>query len=321
MRKLMVFWMIILLLLFTAACGSEDENESAVTESQAPAEAAPAEPAETAAENATETEASVETEPTEEASAAMAEATEEPTAEPASTEEAAAVESASTEETDLSIVPGLEDFSSYRVSFTMDFDGTSGDQPAVGTVDMLLEVTKEPPARHLSMSMSGSTVEQIGGENETELYEVEDTFYLYNSAMGEQWISMPNTESEAFTQGFFAPDEDLDLPESANCESEPATINGVLARKCIFDATDLEETTEATYESIEGEVWLAVDGNYVVKYVANIEGFEPGEMEAGIFDFGSVKMQYELMDANGDFTITLPDEAKQAPSINFGETN
>ena len=63
-----------------------------------------------------------------------------------------------------------------------------------------------------------------------------------------------------------------------------------------------------------------MDGNYIIKYTLKAEGYRSLiEDEEGLFDFGSVGFGYELKDIDGDFTITLPEEATQGGGIDVGE--
>lgn len=215
-------------------------------------------------------------------------------------------------------VADLSQLSAYRVSFVMGFDGESGGQPAKGRIEMALEQSKDPPARHLAMSMEGTTVEQAGGTNAMDVYIMGDTVYMKNAAMGDSWVSFSGSDADAFEQGFFAPDKQLELPDTVTCASQPETVNGISATHCSFTGKDVLGE-EATYDSLQGDVWVAVDGNYIVKYTLKAEGYRPSkEDEKGLFDFGSVSFEYELKDVDSDFTITLPEEATQAGGVDTG---
>lgn len=305
MRKRSFTWAIIILLLPILACGlfGGDDDESGPGKAPAGAKAPAEAPAEAVAEEET-----------------VAEKVEEVVeAEPEAAEpEAAEPEPAESETVEFAGVTGLDEFSSYRVIFVMDFDGTSGGQPAVGHIEMSLESTKEPPARHLSIEMEGSPVADMGGANQLEFYDVGGTIYMYTEAMGDQWISMPGSDDDAFSEGFFAPDEDLELPKTAQCSSELETINNIPTRHCTFSEADVVPDEES-YEDLRGDIWLAVDGNYIVKYQLEADGYSSnqGDME-DLFDFGSVSFLYELSEVNAELTITPPEEALNAPSLDFG---
>lgn len=323
MRKHLQIWILITLLVPTLACGliGGGNEEAAPDPVEAEAEA-PAEEV-TEVEDSTETEVEAETEAPSESNAS--------TEEENDTEamEAEAVESTSdqteTEKVELADISDLDSLSSYRVSFAMEFDGESGGQPTNGKINVLLETNQELAATHLAMDMEGGTVEELGGLNRLEVYELDNTIYMYNDIMGGEWISMPATDDEVFTQGFFSPNENLQMPDTANCALTPETINGIAAKMCTFDDADLQDSSDAEYDKAEGKVWLAEDGGYVVKYEVDIEGFKPSETDqagvdqAGLFDFGDISISYELLEVNTDITIELPAEAQEAEGLDFGD--
>ena len=317
MRKHILIWAMLVLLVPTLACGLSggSSEEAAPTPAEAEAEAPAQEVAGT--ESTAETKAAVE--PTTEAESAAEDSAE--SDEPAAMEEVnEAVESAAaeTETVELSDTPGLDSLSSYRISFVMQFDGQSGGQPAQGTINILLEASQEPAAKHMAMDVEGSTMDQMGGVNHMDVYDMGDTVYMYNDAMGGQWISMPGG-SDTFSQGFFAPDENLEVPDTADCASGTETVNGIEAKLCTFDAADLEDLSDATYDKVDGKIWLAEDGGYVVKYEVAMEGYRPTDADQqGLFEFGDVTLTYEILEVDTDVSIELPAEAKNAQSLDFG---
>jgi hypothetical protein len=221
--------------------------------------------------------------------------------------EPAAEESTSQE---FAAVSGLDSLSSYRVNFMMEFDGESDGQPNQGTIEMTMEKTKEPPASHMKMAMEGATVEDVGGLNAMEIYQIGDTVYLKNEVMGDSWYSFSGGEAESFEEGFFAPDEQLEMPKTATCTGTE-NVNGVEAKHCRFTEKDVD-SKDATIESLQGDVWVAVDGGYIVKYTMTATGYESTSEGDDLFGFGNVKFEYNLTDANDDLTITLPPEAENS---------
>jgi predicted small lipoprotein YifL len=334
MRKKILSLAIILLLLPTLACGllgggsdeaapaeSADENErpaeitdlvdavaDAAVEAGAPEEAVTEveEAAEAVGEGEVPPEAITEVETAVEAVAEAVEEVELPPEAKAAAETSLS-ELTETESVGLANVAGPDELSTFRVNFVMDFDGTSGGQPAVGQVDLFVESTKDPKALHMSMQMDGTTVETLGGgSNKIEFYQVGDTFYLYNEAMGGDWITMPAINAEAFTKGFFVPHENLKVPVSGDCDPNHEVVNNITVRHCSFTHNDLSPD-EGTFASLKGDVWLAVDGNYIVKYLVEAEGYQSSEGKAELFEYGNVNFLYELYDANADFTISPPE--------------
>jgi len=299
-------WTMILVLLPILACGLPGRDRgSEAPAPETPAAAAPAEPA--------ATEPAAAEQPAAEPAQAEATTAAEP-AQPSAAEESQ--QSAGSQPAQFTGVTSLDKLSSYRANFVMVFDGKSGDQPAKGEVKALLEQTKTPPARHLTMDMSGTITEETGGVNALEVYIIDDKVYMKNAMMGsDNWISFSGSDAAAFADGFFTPQEQLEVPDTAECDAQPVTVNGVQATHCTFNQKDMG-SSDATFESGQGEAWVATEGNYIVKLSFKAEGYRPATPgEDGSFDFGSVSFDYNVTDINGDFTITLPEEAAQASDV------
>ena len=128
MRSKSFIWILVLLLIPTMACGllggDDDGDGSASSEVSLGAEEAPAEEASAPVDEEDSQEAESAAEPAEQADV------EETQPEP---------EASGGEKTTFSGTSNLDQFSSYRVSFQMSFDGTSSGQPTQGVIEMLLE--------------------------------------------------------------------------------------------------------------------------------------------------------------------------------------
>lgn len=229
-------------------------------------------------------------------------------------------ESAPSENIPFTGVTNLNNLSSYRVTFTMEFNGVSEGQPAEGRVEMALDSTSSPPARYLALTMAGTMLSDLGGYNSTQFYEVGDKIYLYNEAAGEgQWLAMESggPGSETFREGFFTPDKDLELPQTVQCSATPEVVNNVSATHCTFSEKDVH-AADASFESLTGNIWIAETDNYIVKYTMEATGYHARAEDQGLFDVGDVIFEYNLMDINADFAITPPAEALNAESLDFG---
>jgi len=215
---------------------------------------------------------------------------------------------------------GLDNLSSYRMNFVMTFDGTSGGQPSKGQVVMDVSVTKDPPARHVAMQMEGTTVQQLGGSNTVDIYQIGDTIYMNSGAAGGEWISMSagGMGNGLFDENVFLPEEDLVLPNTADCGSTTTTVNGVQAYSCTFGLGDVS-TEDVTFDNLSGQAWVAADGNYVVKYIFEAQGYNDSSAGGpGLFDTGNVKYEYNLTEINTNFEITVPEEALNSQSLDLG---
>lgn len=218
-------------------------------------------------------------------------------------------------------VAGLDVLSTYRVLLTMDLVGQTGGQPVEGSLKMLLEETADPAAKHVLTEMTGPPTAMLGGTEKFELYDVGGTTYIYNEMLGAEWVSAPsNGSSDPLAEGMFSPEKELQLPDSAVCAEAPEIVNEVEARYCTFDEIDLTDSPGASYGSAEGEVWLSLDGNYVVKYAVTLTDFKPGQEDQGfMFESGDLTMTYDLLEANTGFAITVPAEVAQAGGLDLSD--
>jgi hypothetical protein len=198
----------------------------------------------------------------------------------------------------------------------MDFEGTNSQgETEDGIINVLIEATKDPEAIHMSMAIESSSVEELGGAANVELYSVDGNTYMQNPEDG-SWLAFPNTgETESiFSQGFFSPDELVDLPANARRDPEPQTVNGISAWHYTFDESDLEQT-DMTIEDASGEIWVAEEGGYPVKMMIDVTGSSTDPTANDFMASGTFHLEYELLDVNADFTITPPEEALNAESL------
>jgi predicted small lipoprotein YifL len=206
---------------------------------------------------------------------------------------------------------GLGDFSAYRMTFATEFDGTRAGQPTQGTLGGLMEITKNPAAQHWQINMDGnafSNLSLLGGG--MEMYDVANTIYIQNPGDG-SWIGMPAMLVQSMLPSeMYNPEDNIDLPATAVLQGEE-TVNGVLTNRYTFGRDDLSGDV-SKLEQIDGTVWVAVEGNYVVKYEAVVSG-EFDNLTAGdmtVLDEGTITMMYEIGDVDGDLTIAPPAGAK-----------
>ena len=304
-RKLMTYLMV--LALFSLACSGVTglfggDDEAAPPEETQAEQAEP--PAETQAEAAPETsdsEAGEAGEQTTETEAPVSEA--QPGEEGTSALEARSIREA------------LEELSSYRWQFTMSYDGVNDqDQPEQGTVKMLIEAEKEPPAMHFRMELEGGPVAEAGGVNAVEMYSLDGTAYIQNPEDG-SWLAVPGEGmlEDFFNQGFMDPEEVFELPDSARRSAAPEEVNGISAWRYDFDETDITDA-DVTLEEATGTIWVAEEGGYPIKFSLQATASD-AQASDGLIKSGSINMTYELLNINADVDITLPEAALNAESV------
>jgi hypothetical protein len=210
------------------------------------------------------------------------------------------------------------DIKSYRGDFTMTFDGTKEGEVVNGSVTMNIEVTSEPSAQHMSMGMEGYDMDpELAGFDRFEFYLVEDTVYM-NLGLEDGWIALPNDPDDSVSDEFMSYQDFVDLPDKAKRKLLPENVNGVMAWHYVIDEDDLEEL--GTYDEITADVWIAVDGGYVVKMDFTMSGsFTAEDLGDQPIDEGTMHIIFNMHDVNSDFTIELPPEAAAAEPFSFDE--
>ncbi|MGZ4723429.1 MAG: hypothetical protein ACXV8L_04360 [Ilumatobacteraceae bacterium] len=189
---------------------------------------------------------------------------------------------------------GLAALSSYTATLTLSFEGTRGGQPSTWSKTYAMLANSAPAARQLTIQKSGD------GADPAQVFMAEANGAGYEK-----------TAEDACTATVIAPDATLAQ------RFEPAgllagvvgadaagneAINGVSSDHYTFDEHALGQSGRAT---ATGEMWVASDGGYIVKYVLKTKG------DANYFGEdieGTLSWDYELTDIGQPVTITLPDD-------------
>jgi hypothetical protein len=220
-----------------------------------------------------------------------------------SEEEAPAAPASAEEDLDLSsLTGGLTGLQSYKSSFSLRFVGKDEQgQPVDGSLVTQEEFTQEPRAQRVVVTSSGFSEEQVMESGTFEMTTIGDTSYMV-SEDGEgqrSCVAMSASEETDLEQGMFSPDAMGGVSGAKYVGEE--TVNGVRAKHYTWKESGLGTLG---FGSAEGEIWVAVDGEYVVKYTAEATGkgvfFGAGEEE------GTVTVEYNLTEANGSFQIEPP---------------
>jgi hypothetical protein len=206
---------------------------------------------------------------------------------------------------------GLDTFSTYRMNFITNFDGTRQGQPSAGNLEGMFEVTQKPKAQHWRIVMTGNAFAQLAALSTMELYDINNVIYIKNPGDG-SWIGVPaDLVKSMLPTDMYKPEDNIDLPVTAVPQSGQEMVNGVLTQRYTFGPTDLADGPK--YDEVMGTIWVAVDGDYVVKYEATISGQFDSLSAGGIdlMDEGTITMMYDVSDVNkSGFTIDPPPGAK-----------
>lgn len=242
------------------------------------------------------------------------------TAQPEPTDETALEATAGeAEELDMAMLESPADLDSFRSSTVISWQGTTPDgEESSGSMSIEVEYVREPEAQHITMSGALAGLEELGmAEGETlEMYVVEGTMYM--NLFG-SWMQVPAEETgfDANELAFVATDEMLTSLEDANYEGT-TTYNGIEVRHYTFDETSFimeEMEGEMQFEEANGNIYIAVDGDYLVHMDMTMTGtdFEvPTGEEGESLQDGTMELVVDLSDINEPITIVVPEEATES---------
>ena len=284
-------------LLGLAACGdkpTEQPSATAATATQPPKAQEESKPDPTATKRAQEpTAAPEEPKPT----AKPTEPPPTPTPEPVE------------EELSLSaLTDGLADLDGYRVEMLMTFEGKDEKgEPFSGTWDMVEETTRDPVAQRITMSSTGSMAGETGSEGSFEMITVGDTSYMITMDDGGErsCISFSSDEEDLLDNTLFSPDTIGGIDGAKYRGTE--VVNGIRSKR--YEWSQNIGPLFGFAES-KGDVWVAVDGEYVVKYTAEASG--QGTLLGDSLEEGKMSIEYNLTEVGGGLVIEIPADCEGA---------
>jgi hypothetical protein len=188
---------------------------------------------------------------------------------------------------------GLSDLSSYKATLSLSFEGTRAGQSAKWSKTYVMLVSKEPAVRQL-------TIETTGIANPEADFMAELDGVVYESrganACSAAVIEQGNSLSDRLEPASFL--HSVIGADSAGSE----TVNGTVANAYTFDQHALGQ--QGLTQS-NGELWVASEGGYVVKYLlttkAKADYFGDGNE-------GTLTWDYELTEAGQPVQINLPSD-------------
>lgn len=213
-------------------------------------------------------------------------------------------------------VIGVDQFDTYQMKAVMEFTRppgeATGDEVTEQRQETFLEVIKEPEIWHQTISIQSTGGTETNVERET--YYVDDVTY---NLTFDSWTAMGGLmgRSQFTGLGLY-----VLLPETALCDPEIETVNDIPAIHCTFTEADkVSESLDA--QKVDGDVWIAEDGGYVLKYEMYAEQLDlKGAFSGGYEIFDTYSLSYELVDINSDLSISLPPEA-QGVAVNDVQSN
>ena len=197
---------------------------------------------------------------------------------------------------------GLDKLKSYRMKWLAEWKSTEVTSTQAVTWNWVEEYVAKPEALHWTWIMTDST--QKDKSLEMEMWRIDNTTYmLQKEATGKgQCISFSSDDQKnQLTKGLFSPNA-LGSVKDAKYVDSP-TVNGIKTKHYKYDEKGFALFGAA---KVAGEIWVAVDGEFVVKETLTWSG------AAGLFgvnakEKGDGKWTWEITDANKDITIKAPE--------------
>jgi len=188
---------------------------------------------------------------------------------------------------------GLSDLTSYKATLVMSFDGTEAGQSQQWSKTYVMLAAKERETRQLTIEKTGNLSDLDAvfmAESDGAAYERHGQNVCSANVIEEGNSLSERLEPIGFMNGVIGADE-----------AGNETVNDVAANHYTFDERAFGQLGIA---QSTGEMWVATEGGYVVKYLLTTKG-NADYFGEGIE--GTITWDYELTDINQPLTITLPD--------------
>jgi hypothetical protein len=184
---------------------------------------------------------------------------------------------------------GLSDLASYRATLTITFDGTSAGSASQWSHTYTLVTMRSPAARALTVEPPDPALPPYIVWNGGAVYErLDDGSCVPTSAKSAAYLEQAS-EPASFLSAVIGADP-------AGTEK----IDGIATKRYTFDENALGA---AGIASAKGEVWVASDGGYVVRYRLTVTN-SAGYLGDGIA--GTMTWDYQLSDVNQPQSIEVP---------------
>ena len=206
----------------------------------------------------------------------------------------------------VSLNAGLASLNSYEMIIKF---YSTGPDPSQSTTTTFTSQSSQEQGTYYS-DMNTSIIDPGGGEPNTsdnQVYQVGNDQCI-NGQDGWSWVT--NTPQEAEMQGLIKSMIGLtpiiDNPTFVAQE----TVNGVLTNHFTFTVQGLGAASGTVVNTNQGDYWLAVDGQYIVKYTLVLE-----TSTAAKTDVLHEEFSINVTDINQPVTITLPPDCVQASKL------
>jgi hypothetical protein len=197
---------------------------------------------------------------------------------------------------------GLDKLKSYRSQWRGEWKSTeSGATQSTGW-DWFEEISRSDKAHHWGGKFTDSKSQKSGGA--FEFWQVGDATYIVTTdEQGKQECTMfsGDGQGDSMAKGLLTPGALGGVSGAKYVGAE--TVNGIRAKHYKYDE---KAASLAGFGKVNGEIWIAEDGGYVVKDTSSWEG-AAGLFGAGTKAIGSGTWTYQVQDVNKPLVIKPPE--------------
>ncbi len=209
---------------------------------------------------------------------------------------------------------GLEDLNSYRSDMYVEWEGTEGSEGVTGYLSVESAFVREPPAYEMHLEGQGFEGDTDQGLGRVSFIQVGNNSWFYEGET-DTWMQVPSGDF-GFDEGFFfAPQDFLSEFDTSTGKRSlvPQAVNGVQCYKYTFTEKDLQvvDPDEGEIVRAQGEAYVAVDGDYMVKLDMEVEMTSKADDEFAAFEKGTIWMEFDIYDINQPIVIEPPAEATE----------
>ena len=187
---------------------------------------------------------------------------------------------------------GLDGLDDYTATLTVSFKGTQAGQPVDQTDSYIQSEWPKLAAQFTSIDIMDDS-----GAHQVSLSGVVGEAQYFQADPGSP--CSVNSGAAAKVPASFRPAFLLSAVTTAKLVDEQ-TLDGIASRHYTFDAASLVLPGDAT---ASGEVWIAKDGGYVVKYVLDITG---SDSVFGVGASGTRHLEYALSKVGAQAQVVYP---------------
>lgn len=230
---------------------------------------------------------------------AVPQAEEPPAAEQATTEVPSLPESALT----LDAITELP-FNSYHMTMALEITGknASGEE-VVQTMSSDFAFSKDPQIMNMIMSFSG--IADLAGSEKIEMAQIDGTSYMVIPEMGCITTSGGDLLDENPFTSMMQPDQFLNDLGNTKYEGDE-TVNGIPTRHYSFDKSAMTGTDLSEIEEADGHVYVAQDGDFLVRMVLDATG-KIDLFDEGLTEDGQMHIEINLTDVDVPVEAAIPE--------------